>query len=146
MKNPHQTKRAAIAAASGAVALCLSVAHASAQMVIKRDKGASEVMQAPPAAAPPAAESRRDLPVTEEPSHEGQLVDEDPRCQQYANRAADQYRLTTGRPGCEVATDDRWHADVRRHYRWCLRARDELRDAEQSARDEHLYACGAQRR
>jgi hypothetical protein len=135
-----QTRRAAIGAAAGAVALCLSVAPAWAQVVIKRDKGASEAMQ-----APPAAEPRRDYPVTEEPSHEGQLVDEDPRCQQYAHRAADQYRLTTSRPGCEVAADDRWHADVRRHYRWCLRARDERRDAEQNARDEHLYGCGAQR-
>jgi hypothetical protein len=124
----------------GMFLLSLSVPSASAQVDFRRNKATNEAAEAPP----PAVQRRADDLTVEQP-HEEQLVEENPRCQQYANRAADQYRLATTHPGCTVAVDDRWHGEVRRHYRWCLRAGDDRCDAEQRARDDHLTRCGAQR-
>jgi hypothetical protein len=74
------------------------------------------------------------------------LPTENVRCRAYAQRAADQYRLSTRTSKCRVPSDERWHLRVRDHYQWCLSAVPGALDSEEKARDEHLYRCGGQYR
>jgi hypothetical protein len=74
------------------------------------------------------------------------LPTENVRCRAYAQRAADQYRLTTRVSKCRVPSDGRWHSRQRDHYQWCLTAASRAVDSEEKARDEHLYRCGGQNR
>jgi hypothetical protein len=82
----------------------------------------------PPAALPPG-------PTTV------QRVDED--CDNYARAAVRQFTLAQGRRECAVRPDGRWQANYDAHYNWCLRAPPNARGAEQGAREDWLYRCGA---
>lgn len=68
----------------------------------------------------------------------------DPRCQRYASRAVEQFRMTIDRPKCRLREDGRWNLRYQDHYDWCLTAQDAAVWAEERARDDHLYRCGAQ--
>jgi hypothetical protein len=64
------------------------------------------------------------------------------RCTQYAQRAVQQYLLTTSRPQCNVKPDLRWQDNFDNHYSGCLKLPEFLRKSEEAARDNHLQACG----
>jgi hypothetical protein len=70
-----------------------------------------------------------------------QRVDED--CDNYARAAVRQFTLAQGRRECAVRPDGRWQANYDAHYNWCLRAPPNARGAEQGAREDWLYRCGA---
>lgn len=80
------------------------------------------------------------------PPRDVTLPAENARCRSYAQRAIDQYRLTTRVSKCRVRSDGRWHARYQDHHRWCLTASDDALRAEETARDQHLYRCGGQTR
>jgi hypothetical protein len=64
------------------------------------------------------------------------------RCTQYAQRAVQQYLLTTSRPQCNVKPDLRWQDNFDNHYNGCLKLPEFLRKSEEATRDNHLQACG----
>ena len=70
-----------------------------------------------------------------------QTVDE--HCDNYATAAVRQFKLTQSRRECAVRSDGRWQANYDAHYNWCLRAPQNARGAEQGAREDWLYRCGA---
>jgi hypothetical protein len=64
------------------------------------------------------------------------------RCARYAQRAVQQYQLMMSHPQCQVKPDLRWQDNVDNHYNGCLMVPEFLRKSEESARDDHLTACG----
>ena len=64
------------------------------------------------------------------------------RCTQYAQRPVAQYQLMASNPQCKVRDDLRWQNNLDNHYNGCLMAPEFIRKGEESARDNHLQACG----
>jgi hypothetical protein len=64
------------------------------------------------------------------------------RCSHYAQRAVQQYQLMSSNPSCHVKNDLRWQDNVDNHYNGCLAVPEFIRKSEESARDNHLKACG----
>jgi len=65
-------------------------------------------------------------------------------CENYAQRAVQQYDIMNSRPKCRLATDGRWQPNYQNHYGWCRTAPSAWLRSEQKARDDHLKSCGAQ--
>ena len=63
-------------------------------------------------------------------------------CSKYAEHAVDQFKRTHLQ-GCGLQPDDRWQDNLDAHYHWCLEASDQARAAEQKARSDWLWSCGA---
>lgn len=97
---------------------------------------------APGATPPPAAPVNLPAPQQRPPP---QVVRVDEGCNQYANRAVQQFKLSQGRAGCAANNPPgRWQGNYDAHYGWCIRVSDPARGAEQAARDQWLNRCGAQ--
>jgi hypothetical protein len=103
-------------------------------------------MQGAAAAAVTRAGGPANAAGTLAPPREQTLPAENVRCRAYAQRAVDQYRLSTRTAKCRIASDGRWHARTRDHYQWCTTAAAHVVGAEEKARDAHLYRCGGQTR
>ena len=78
-----------------------------------------------------------------DPPHEQKLPVVNEKCEQYAHRALDQFRIMQKAPKCRVPIDGRWHTDYKRHYGWCLTSQGTWRN-EMKIRDNHLDRCGGQ--
>ena len=113
-------------------------AAADNRQAAARRVGAEPVGGPTPAPAAPAGELG--------PAREVTLPAENARCRSYAQRAVDQYLLTTRVSRCRVRSDGRWNDRYQGHHQWCLTAADDALRAEERARDEHLLGCGGQTR
>jgi hypothetical protein len=78
-----------------------------------------------------------------DPPHEQKLPVVNEKCEQYARRALDQFRIMQKTRKCQLPPDGRWHTDYKRHYDWCLTSRGTWRN-EMKIRDDHLDRCGGQ--
>jgi hypothetical protein len=63
-------------------------------------------------------------------------------CQQYAKSAVQQYQQMSKTAACHVPDDLRWQANLDNHFAACRKLPEFLMRSEQSARDNHLAACG----
>jgi hypothetical protein len=66
------------------------------------------------------------------------------KCDNYAKRAVQQFKISQRFRKCNLAADGRWQTNFANHYNWCLTAPVAWLNAEQGARDTHLYRCGGQ--
>jgi hypothetical protein len=66
---------------------------------------------------------------------------ENARCDAYAYRAVDHFRLTR-KTGCGVRVDGRWNANYNAHYDWCVNAGDPALAGEENSRTAWLRRCG----
>src|SRR5512143_865130 len=81
-----------------------------------------------------------------QPAPPAAVVKVDEQCDQYAQRAVQQFRLAQRRRECAMNPSGRWQGNYDAHYNWCLGAQQNARGAEQQARDDWLNRCGAQTR
>lgn len=66
------------------------------------------------------------------------------KCDIYAKRAVQQFKISQRFRKCNLAADGRWQANFANHYNWCLTAPVAWLNSERGARDAHLYQCGGQ--